>query len=368
MLFLTDTPKYLFTPQALAVVFAMLTSYVLSRTIVPIMIDILVETEFYKRFGPDGSHGQESHGQDSREDDGSPATAARKKGWLDRFHDGFNRRFATFQLGYLGLIHATIRHKVVTLLVAGCVLVLGGVLFTFVGQDYFPQIDAGELTLHVRTPSGMRLESTNERFAQIEAVVKRTIPNKIDLILNNVGLPSSNYNFAFGDGSFVGYNDGEMLIQLKDGPHEPTAVYQKRLRTNLRAAFPDTVFYFQPSDIITQILDFGTLTSLDVQVTGRHPAEDLAAAKRITRELRLVKGAVDVHVQQITDAPEFFGTVDREMASEIGISTQQISSSLNVSLSGSFQVTPNFWADPKTGIPYRSGCRRPSTARTAWRT
>ena len=358
VLFLTDTPKYLFTPQALAVVFAMLTSYVLSRTIVPIMIDMLVETEFYKRFGPGGSHGHGSQGGpegDAPVADGSHGPvqdAPRGKGWLDRFHDGFNRRFATFQLGYLGLIHATIRHRVVTLLVVGCVFALSGVLFTFVGQDYFPQIDAGEMTLHVRAPSGMRLESTNDRFAEIEKVVRRTIPDKIDLILDNVGLPSSNYNFAFGDGSFVGYNDGEMLIQLKDVPHEPTVVYQKMLRKNLRAAFPDMTFYFQPSDIVTQILDFGTLTSVDIQVTGRHQAEDLAAAKTIVSRLRLVKGAADVHVQQITDAPEFFGNVDRDMASEIGVSTQQIASSLNVSLSGSFQVTPNFWADPKTGIPY----------------
>ena len=354
VLFLTDTPKYLFTPQALAVVFAMLASYLLSRTIVPIMIDILVETEFYKRFGSEGSHGQQSNRNNAARSDGGPGSAQspRRKGWLDRFHDGFNRRFATFQLGYLGLIHATIRHRLVTLLVVGCVFVLSGVLFTFVGQDYFPQIDAGEMTLHVRTPSGMRLESTNARFAQIEGVVKKTIGNKIDLILDNVGLPSSNYNFAFNDGSFVGYNDGEMLIQLKDVPHEPTATYQKMLRKNLRAAFPDTIFYFQPSDIVTQILDFGTLTSVDIQVTGRHQAEDLAAAKTIVRQLRLVKGAADVHVQQITDAPEFFGNIDRNFASEIGVSTQQIASSLNVSLSGSFQVTPNFWADPKTGIPY----------------
>ena len=371
VLFLTDTPKYLFTPQALAVVFAMLTSYVLSRTIVPIMIDILVETEFYKRFGSDAhgsaraeasngdgsagdaSAGDASGGDASRVDAPGPGrSAGRKKGWIDRFHDGFNRRFATFQIGYLGLIHATIRHRVVTLLVAGCVVALSGVLFTFVGQDYFPQIDAGEMTLHIRAPSGMRLESTNERFAQVETIVRRTIPDKVDLILDNVGLPSSNYNFAFGDGSFVGYNDGEMLIQLKDVPREPTPVYQKMLRKNLRAAFPDMTFYFQPSDIVTQILDFGTLTSVDVQVTGRHQAEDLATAKRIVAKLRLVKGAVDVHVQQITDAPEFFGTIDRDMASEIGVSTQQIASSLNVSLAGSFQVTPNFWADPKTGIPY----------------
>ncbi len=360
VLFLSDTPKYLFTPQALAVVFAMLASYVLSRTIVPILIDMLVEKEFYRRFGEGSSHG---HGHEvaqvERSQAEQPGAAPRKKDLLTRFNDGFNRRFAKFQLGYLGLIHATIRHRLVTLLVVGCVFVLGGVLFTFVGQDYFPQIDAGELTLHIRTPSGMRIETTEERFSAIEKVVRKTIPDKVELILDNVGLPSINYNFAFGDGSAVGYNDGEMLIQLKEESHEPTAVYQAMLRKNLRIAFPDTIFYFQPSDIITQILDFGTVTSVDVQVTGRHTSEDLAVAQNIVQKLRLVKGAVDVHLQQIVNAPEFFGTIDREMASEIGVSTQQIANAVNVSLSGSFQVTPNFWSDPKSGIPYQLWVQTP---------
>ena len=199
----------------------------------------------------------------------------------------------------------------------------------------------------------MRIETTTQRFAQVERVVKQAIPNGVDLILDNIGLPSINYNFAFGDGSFVGYNDGEMLIQLKEGVPEPTAVYMKKLRKMLRAEFPDTLFYFQPSDMITQILDFGTVTSVDIQVTGRHQGDDLQAAKNIVRKLRLVKGAVDVHLQQIVDAPEFFGVIDREMASEIGLNTQQIASAMNVSLSGSYQVTPNFWSDPKTGIPYQ---------------
>ena len=229
----------------------------------------------------------------------------------------------------------------------------------FVGRDYFPQIDAGGMTLHIRTPSGMRIESTEERFAAIEKVVKKTIPGKIELILDNVGLPSINYNFAFGDGSVVGYNDGEMLIQLKEGDREPTAVYMRRLRKDLRAAFPDTIFYFQPSDMITQILDFGTVTSIDVQVTGRHQAQDLQASRNIVAKLKRVKGAVDVHLQQIVDAPEFFGVIDREMASEIGVNTQQIASAMNVSLSGSFQVTPNFWSDPKTGIPYQLWVQTP---------
>ncbi len=351
VLFLTDTAKYLFTPQAYAVVFAMLTSYVLSRTIVPILIDILVEKEFDQRFGPNGSH----HGQN----DGNSHVGGKKKGLVARFQDSFERGFARFQLGYLGLIHATVRHRVVTLLVVGCVFATAGVLFMFVGEDYFPQIDSGQMTLHVRAPSGTRLESTEERFVAIEKVVKQTIPGKIELILDNVGLPSINYNYAFGDGSFVGYNDGQMLIQLKDVSRAPTAVYQRALRKSLRKAFPDTIFYFQPSDMITQILDFGTITAVDIQVTGRHQAQDLEAANKIVRKLRLVKGAVDVHLQQIVDAPEFFGTIDRQMASEIGINTQQIASAMNISLSGSFQVTPNFWADPKTGIPYQLWVQTP---------
>ena len=340
VLFLTDTPKYLFTPQAYAVVFAMLASYLLSRTIVPIMIDMLVEKEFDQRFGPEGSH----HGHAPKD--------GKKPGLIARFQAAFERNFAKFQSGYLGLIHVTVRRRFLTLAVVACVFVVGGVCFMFVGEDYFPQIDSGQMTLHIRTPSGMRIESTEQRFAAIEKVVKATIPGKVDLILDNVGLPSINYNFAFGDGSAVGYNDGQMLVQLKDVEREPTAVYMRRLRKVLREKFPDTLVYFQPSDMITQILDFGTITSVDVQVTGRHQAQDLQTAKNIVRKLRLVKGAADVHLQQIVDAPEFFGVIDREMASEIGVNTQQIASAMNVSLSGSYQVTPNFWSDPKTGIPY----------------
>ena len=342
VLFLTDTPKYLFTPQAFAVVFAMLASYVLSRTVVPILIDILVAKEFDQRFGENGSH----HG------------GGGKPGLVARFQAGFDRQFAKFQRGYLGLIHVTVRRRFLTLATAGCVVAVAAVLFTFVGEDYFPAIDSGQMTLHIRTPSGMRIESTEERFVAIEKSVRGAIPSGVELILDNVGLPSINYNFAFGDGSFVGYNDGEMLIQLRDG-HPPTADVQRTLRRVLRAGFPDTIFYFQPSDMVTQILDFGTVTAIDVQVTGRHQAQDLAVAQSIVRKLRLAKGAVDVHLQQIVDAPEYFGVIDREMASEMGVTTQQIASAMNVSLSGSYQVTPNFWSDPKTGIPYQLWVQTP---------
>jgi multidrug efflux pump subunit AcrB len=344
VLFLTDTPKFLFTPQALAVVFAMLTSYLLSRTVVPIFIDVLVKKEYDRRFGEHGEH--------------HDATSQRK-GFFARFHAGFECWFARFHAGYLGLLRLVISHRIVTLGVVGAVFAFAAVLFTFVGQDYFPQIDAGELTLHVRTRSGMRIETAEQTFAAVEDTIRKVIkPDDLGLILDNLGLPASNYNFAFGDGSFVSNNDGQILISLKEG-HAPTNSYRKTLRKVLHETFPDTVFYFQPSDIITQILDFGTVTPIDIQVTGRNADKDLEVAKNIERRLRNVRGAVDVHIQQITDAPEFFADVDRQMAGEIGLSEQQIANTLNISLAGSFQVTPNFWADPKSGIPYQLWVQTP---------
>ena len=264
-----------------------------------------------------------------------------------------------FHTGYLGLLHVVIGHRIGTFALVGVVVALTAVLFTFVGQDYFPQIDAGELTLHMRTRPGMRIETAEQQFSAVEDTIRQVIkPDDLGLILDNIGLPASNYNFAFGDGSFVANNDGQILISLKEG-HAPTDGYRKKLREVLKQKFPDTVFYFQPADIITQILDFGTLTPIDVQVTGRNAAKDLEVAKHIEARLRNVRGAVDVHIQQITDTPEFFADVDRQKAGEIGLTEQQIANTLNISLAGSFQVTPNFWADPKTGIPYQLWVQTP---------
>ncbi|WP_237480485.1 efflux RND transporter permease subunit [Lichenibacterium dinghuense] len=337
--FLTDTPRYLFVPQAMAVVFAMLASYLLSRTLVPIMIDVLVRREYDQRRDAEG--------------DDEP------KGFFGRFHAAFERGFARFHRGYIGLLHGALDHRIATFAVVGAVLLMGGTLLEFVGRDYFPQIDGGAMTLHIRTRPGQRIETAEQRFAEVEEVVKQVVPPKdLELILDNIGLPSINYNFAFGDGSFVAYNDGQMLISLKEG-HAPTAGYMAKLREVLPAKFPDTMFYFQPSDIITQTLDFGTITAVDVQVNGRNQGRDLAAAKAIEAKLRTVKGAVDVHIQQVLDTPEFVADVDRRMASEMGLTEQQIANAMNISLSGSYQVTPNFWADPKTGIPYQLWVQTP---------
>jgi multidrug efflux pump subunit AcrB len=342
VLFLTDTPKYLFTPQALAVVFAMLTSYVLSRTVVPIMIDVLVKREYDQRFG-ELAHNAEG----------------KARGFFGRLHAGFERGFAKFHRGYLGLLTFVIYHRVITSGVVVAVFVGTGVLMTFVGRDYFPQIDGGAMTLHIRAAPGTRIETAQQTFSEVENVVREVVPkDELGLILDNIGLPAYNYNLAFGDGSFVAYYDGQMLISLKEG-HAPTARYMKKLRTVLRERFPDTLFYFQPADMITQILDFGTITPIDIQINGRNAEKDLEVAQEIQRRLTMVPGAVDVHIHQITNAPEYFVDFDRNMALELGLTTLQIANSMNVSLGGSFQVTPMFWADPKTGFPYQLWVQTP---------
>jgi multidrug efflux pump subunit AcrB len=334
--FLTDAPKFLFTPQALAVVFGMLASYVLSRTLVPILIDVLVKNE------PRGE-----------------AAAANSSDMFGRIHAGFERRFAKFQRGYVGLLHAVIGHRWITLGVAGAIVASAAVLFIFVGTDYFPQIDAGQMTLHVRAAPGVRIEQAEALFQQVEDTIRQVVPrDEISTIIDNIGLPASNYNFAFGNGTFVAYNDGEVLVSLNP-KHGSTFAYEKRLRALLHQRFPESVFYFEAADMITQILDFGVPAQVDVQVSGRHSGKDLQVAQTIASKLRLVRGAVDVHLQQITNAPEFFVQVDRQRAAELGLTEQQVATDMNVSLSGSFQVSPNFWSDPQTGIPYQVWVQTP---------
>jgi multidrug efflux pump subunit AcrB len=357
--FLTDAAKYLFTPQAMAVVFAMLASYFLSRTLVPILIDVLVKHE--KRHGPAaegaGAEGEGAEGAES--DRHAPDHPPAKLGFFGRFHAAFERGFARFRDGYAALLHASIAHRFVTLAVAATVLASGAGLYLFVGTDYFPQIDAGQMTLHVRAYPGTRIEEAERLFQSVEDTIRSVVPERDrGLILDNIGLPSNNYNLAYSDGSFVAYYDGQILISLKEG-HAPTRDYMRTLRTVLRDRFPNAIFYFQPADIITQTLDFGLPAPIDVQVAGRDAAKNRVVAEHIRDRLRAVRGAVDVHIQQILDAPELFADVDRQRALSLGMTEQQIATNLNISLSSSFQVTPNFWADPKSGIPYQVAVQTP---------
>ena len=339
VLFLNGAAKYLFTPQALAVVFAMLASYGLSRTLVPIMIDVLVRVEHERREEKD------------------KADTEKKPGFFGRVHAGFERGFARFRDGYIALLHAAVHRRWVTGGVAGAILVTGGVLFLFIGQDYFPAIQSGQLTLHVRGRSGLRIEETERLFQQVEDTIREQVPST-NLILDNIGLPSNNYNLAFTDGSTVALNDGQILISLKDG-HPSTSGIQRKLRVVLRERFPNALFYFQPADIITQVLDFGVPAPIDIQVSGKDRAKTLEVAQQMVRRVRGVAGAVDVHLQQIVDAPEFFVDVDRVRAAELGLTEQQIAQNLNTSLSSSYQVSPSFWTDLTSGIPYQLAVQTP---------
>ena len=343
VLFLAGAPKYIFTPQALAVVFAMLASYLLSRTLVPILIDVLVAPE----------HARREQQKKAKEGGGGD-----KPGWFGRLHAGFERRFRRFQGFYGGLLRAAVHHRLATALVAGVVLLIGGGLFPFLGQDYFPAIESGQIALHVRARPGLRIEETAKLFQGVEDTIRDVAGrNKVRTVVDNIGLPSVNYNLAFNDGTFVAYYDGQ--IQATFAPGVSGSRVTKRLRTVLRQRYPDAIFYFQPADMITQILDFGVPSQIDVQVHGRHPDVDLAAARRLEKRLKGVPGLVDVHIQQITDAPEFLADINRQRALELGLTERDVANQVNVSLSGSFQVAPNFWTDPKTGIPWQLTVQTP---------
>ncbi len=342
VLFLVGAPKFIFTPQALAVVFAMLASYLLSRTLVPILIDVLVGPEHRKQ-------------AEAKKQDGGNA---RKPGFFKRIHGGFERGFDKFHRGYIGLLHVVLARRLLTSGVVGLVLLLSACLFPFLGQDYFPQIESGQITLHVRARSGTRIEEAAKLFARVEDTIGETAgKGNVLAVVDNIGLPSVNYNLAFNDGTFVAFSDGQVLLTLKPGVNGNAVT--KKLRVVLRQRFPDTIFYFQPADIITQILDFGVPSQIDVQVHGRHQDIDLKMARTLEARLRQLPGLVDVHLQQVVDAPEFLAQIDRQRAAELGLTEQQVANQLNISLSGSFQVAPNFWTDPKTGIPWQVTVQTP---------
>jgi len=331
--FLQGAARYLFTPMALAVVFAMIASYCISRTLTPIVIRLLLRSEYLSHDQPKGRYAQ--------------------------FHRAFNRRFEQFRTFYHWLLTAILHQRVLTPAVGIGVVAMAACLSLFVGTDFFPTVDAGLIQLHVRAPARTRIERTEQIFLAIEDNIRDRIPpSDLALVLDNIGLPQRSFNLAFTDGTTIGVNDGTIQIQLKPG-HQPTANYIRALRDELPSAFPEVQFYFQPADLVTQILNFGVPSQIDVQVQGRNRAGNQAIAQDITRRIAAVPGIVDAHVQQELDAPEMFYTIDRTRAQELGLSVNDIANDINISLSSSEQVTPNFWTDPKNGIPYYLAVQTP---------
>ena len=331
--FLQGAARYLFTPLAMAVVFAMLASYCISRTLTPIMISLLIRTE------------HENHGA--------------APGWLGRFHAAFNARFDRFRDFYGWLLAGILRRRILTPAVALCVVAGAGILSLSIGTDFFPSVDAGLIQLHVRVPARTRVERTEQIFEAIEENIRTEIPpSELKLVLDNIGLPQRTYNLAFTDGSAIGVNDGTIQIELAE-EHEPTAEIIARLRAELATAFPDVLFYFQPADLVTQVLNFGVPTQVDVQVQGRDRENNKKIVALLQQKMADVPGLVDAHVQQELNAPEMYYTVDRTRAEELGLNMQEVANNLNISLTSSEQVSPNFWTDPKNGIPYYFAVQTP---------
>jgi multidrug efflux pump subunit AcrB len=326
VVFLHGPAKYLFTPLGFAVVFAMLASYGLSRTLTPITIGLLLKHE---------RHGEEA-----------------QSGWFGRLFHKFERGFETMRQAYTEILHTLLTRKLIVPIAAALVLALGGTLFMFVGRDFFPLVDAGQIQLHVRAPPGTRIETTEKYFQAIENKIREIIPDsERDMIVDNIGLPARAYNYAFGDGTAIGINDGVVLVALKEN-HAPTATYIKKMRRELHAAFPEVIFYFQPADMVTQILNFGVPAQIDVRTVGYDRTKNLRIAKELVRRIGGISGVVDAHLQQEVNGPEFLATIDRARATQFGLNVNSIALNLNTSLSSSEQIAPNFWTDPSNGTPY----------------
>ena len=326
VVFLHGPAKYLFTPLGLAVVFAMLASYGFSRTLTPITIGLLLKNE---------RHGEEAG-----------------NGWFARQFAKFERGFEAMRKGYAEILHTLLTRRLIVPAAAVAVLALGGVLFLFVGRDFFPIIDGGQVQLHVRVPAGTRIEKTEQIFQAIEDKIREVIPEgERDLIVDNIGLPSRSYNYAFGDGTAIGVNDGVIQVALKEG-HAPTATYVRKLREALPAAFPEDLFYFQAADMVTQILNFGIPAQIDVRTVGYDRNKNLRVAKELQKRIAALPGLADVHLQQEVNGPEFFAQIDRARATQLGLTVSDIALNLNTSLSSSEQISPNFWTDPSNGTPY----------------
>jgi multidrug efflux pump subunit AcrB len=335
VIFLQGPAKFLFTPLGLAVVFAMLASYGLSRTLTPIVIGLLLKGE--------------RHDAADRE----------RRSFTERFFDGFSRGFERLRDEYDALLGYIMRRRAVVPIVGGLILALGGAMMVLVGRDFFPAIDGGQIQLHVRAPAGTRIEATERIFQAVEDKIRQVIPaDQRQLIVDNIGLPARSYNLAFSDGSTIGINDGVILVALKDG-HAPTADYVRKLRQALPAAFPEDTFYFQAADIVTQILNFGLPAQIDVRTVGYDRTKNLQLAQELQRRMAAIPGIVDAHLQQEVDGPAFDATIDRARAEQLGLNAGTIANNINISLSSSEQVSPNFWTDPTSGIPYYLAVQTP---------
>jgi multidrug efflux pump subunit AcrB len=340
VLLLTGTAKYLFTPMAMAVVFAMLASYLLSRTLVPTMVHKLLRSEMSMyQLGVEGEH-----------------TAG--KGIFWSMHHWFNGLFERLRFRYIGLLDWSLRHRGRVLAGFGVVFIGSLGLLWLVGEDFFPTVDSGQMRLHARAPAGTRIEETEVRFAAIEREIRQVIPaDEMETIIDNIGVPNSWTSLAQGDIPTISSADGELLISLKE-KHGPTQNYEIALRKQLNQKFPDTTFFFQPANITNQILNFGLPAPIDLQVVGRDSDAGYKIAQQLAARIARIPGSADVHVHQVVDQPAITLNVDRTKAAQLGLTQHDVTGNMLISLSGNGTIAPNFWVGPN-GVNYNVGVQTP---------
>src|SRR5450755_4524714 len=340
MFFLAGVARFLFVPLAEAVSFAMLASYLLSRTLIPTMVMFIMR--------------------------GHEHRAAETRNPLVKFQRKFERGFERFRGRYQQLLETTLEHRglFATSFLVFCVLSLG--LVFFLGRDFFPQVDAGLIRLHFRARPGLRVEETARLCDEVEQVLRSEIPkDELQTVLDNIGVPYSGINLSYASSGVIGTGDAEILIALNPEHHHPTARYVRRLRRELPARFPGVEFFFQPADIVSQILNFGLPAPIDIQLMGADVGTNYLIAQKIANRLRDIPGTADVHVQQMMSLPTLHLDMDRTRINQVGLTAQNVAQSVLISLSGSFQTAPNFWLNPKNGVTYPIAIQAPQYRETS---
>ncbi len=427
VVFLTGPAKFLFVPLALAVVFAMMTSYLLSRTLVPVMVHFLLNPEvaLYREesanepaHGPDKKKDEDPQGElplkphEAQErlpletgDEEPPTHASARDGhdfqlenglqregwepqakngngngngngkakakpdggqekpahkdWVWRVHERFNHRFEQFRAGYEGMLGWALARRGITIAFFLVLFAVSLCVLPFIGRDFFPLVDAGQFRLHVRTVAGTRIEEAERTFSQVEQYIRQVVPkDELRLVIDNIGLPVGGVNLAFSDSATIGSTDGEIQVSLSAEHKTPVWAYIKRLRRELPQRFPSVTFYFQPADIVSQILNFGLPAPIDIQVTGRSP-DNYHLAHDIAGKVSRIDGAVDVNVHQLVDAPQIDVNMDRQEALQMGFTANDVANSLLIALSSSGQTARNYWVNPANGVNYLVAVQTP---------
>ncbi len=341
MFFLKGVARYLFVPLAEAVVFAMLASYVLSRTLIPTLV-----MWFYRNI----EHNDRVRGFQRVSPSRCPFAV---------LHTLFEGGFDRFRGGYRRMLGTVLSHRFVFVLLLAAFFAGTWLLVPKLGEDFFPSVDAGQFRLHVRAHGGMRIEETTRLVDRIESVIREEIPaGEISGILDNIGIPSGGLPLTYIDNGLTGTADADILVSLSRG-HGPTESYVRNLRTRLNREFPGVTFYFLPADIVNQTINFGLPAPFDIQIVGKDREKNRAVAVGLVEKIRRVPGAVDLRVQQPSDQPEIHFAVDRTKASQMGLTERDVANSMLLSLSGSSQVQPNYWLNPKTGVQYLVSIRVP---------